>query len=145
MALTETQLTDRVRAVLLASPFQFIEANDPNSFDFNTMGQQAQKEIFRVQSEVVETHGQFSMSEEVVTAVHIWVAKAIASDYDACRRSLETTSRMVVKAIVNDGTRVSGEYDVQDAGRRQDIIGEAGASFMTLRMVLPVNYEAVLS
>ncbi len=80
--------------------------------------------------------------EERTDTVEIEVLRAVNADYDGARRRLLKDVTSLTAAIIRDGHVTSGgEYTVPDGGRSHDVIGQTGASFLTLRMTLPVNYE----
>jgi hypothetical protein len=141
MPLTEDALVDRVRALLVALPFAYSESPSLETFELqpNTV-----EPVFRVQFVASDPRGGIGFTEEVVGDLIVSVALAIAADYDACRRALTAAGRAVFQAIVTDGTETSGEYGVED-GRQMDIVHDPpSAAFLTLRLTVPVNFEATL-
>lgn len=86
--------------------------------------------------------GQMAYVEERTDSVDLEVIRAINADYDATRRRLLKDATSLTAAVIRDGHVTSGgEYTVPDSARSQDVIGQTGASFLTLRLTLPVNYE----
>lgn len=83
--------------------------------------------------------------EERTDSVDLDVIRAVNADYDLTRRRLLKDATSLTAAIIRDGHVTSGgEYTVPDEGRSQQIVGEKGASFLTLRLTLPANYEVTV-
>jgi hypothetical protein len=82
--------------------------------------------------------------EECTDLLTVTVAKAINNDYQGTRRTLHRSARSLTSAIVRDGVVTSGLYNVIDASRQIQVTAQPSASFLTLRLTVPVNYEAQL-
>lgn len=140
MATTLDVIIDRVRSLCCSSPFVLAEAVSSEDFTKQATGRGDQ--VFRVKARGGQARGQMSYVEERTDSVDLEVIRAINADYDGTRRRLLKDATSLTAAIIRDGHVWSGgEYTVPDGGRSQDVIGQQGASFLTLRLTLPVNYE----
>jgi hypothetical protein len=143
-AMTADQIVDRVRSICVSAPFAFVEATTWLSFDqqptTNVDG------VFRIPPPSSQgALGGFDFTEERTDSMQIWVARKPHGDYAAVRRTLLRDMHSLTAAIVRDGAQVSGDYDVPDRGRGHAITPEAkGLEFISLRLTLPINYEAQL-
>ena len=143
MAITIDVLVDRVRSLCCAEPFALTEAVSTEDFLRQPTGRADQ--VFRVKSRGGPVKGQMTYVEERTDSLDLEVIKAVNADYDAARRWLSQTATSLTAAIIRDGHVTSGgEYTVPDGGRTQEVIGQPGASFLTLRLTLPANYETLV-
>lgn len=124
----------------MTSPFSFTEAVSSEDFMRQPTGRGDQ--VFRVKARGGQARGQMAYVEERTDPIEIEVIRSINADYDATRRRLLKDVTSLTAAIIRDGHVSSGgEYTVPDSGRSHDVVGQKGASFLTLRLTVPVNYE----
>jgi len=140
MATTIDAIVDRVRSLCCTSPFAFTEAVSSEDFTRQATGRGDQ--VFRVKARGGAARGQVAYTEERTDSIDVEVIRAIGADYDATRRRLLKDATSLTAAIIRDGHVSSGEYTVPDGGRSSDVIGAQGQSFLTMRLTVPVNYEA---
>ena len=133
-------IVDRVRSLCVRAPFGFTEAVSTEDFTRQPTG--AADQVFRVKARGGPTKGYMSYVEERTDSIDVEIIRAVNADYDGTRRRLLRDVTSVTVSILRDGHVTSGgEYTIPDGGRTSDVIGERGASFLTLRMTLPVSYE----
>lgn len=133
-------IVDRVRSLCCASPFTFTEAVSTEDFTLQPTGRGDQ--VFRVKARGGAVRPQMGYVEERTDTIEIELIRAVNADYDAARRLLYRDITSLTAAIVRDGHVASGgEYTVPDGTRTSEVIGQPGASFLTMRLTLPVNYE----
>lgn len=142
MAISNDLILDRVRSLCVSSPFAFTEAVSSENFERQPTG--AATQVFRAKVRGGPVRGQLAYTEERTDSIDIEVIRAVNADYDAARRALLKDANSLTAAVIRDGHVSSGEYTVPDSGRVSDIVGERGASFLTLRLTLPVNYETTV-
>ena len=139
--LTIDVIVDRVRSVCASEPFGFVEAVAWSSFDLQpTTNIDA---VFRIpppSSQFVE--GEFGFVEDRRDSMQIWVARKRNNDYDGVRRALLRDVQSLTTAVTRDGLVTSGDYDVPDGGRGHAITDDPTKEYVTLRLTLPVRYEA---
>lgn len=143
-AMTADAIVDRIRSVCIGTPFGLIES--PRWDNFDDVPTTAIDGCFRLVPPASQsTSGLFDYAEDRVDVVQIWVARKHKNDYPAVRRALLRDVHSLTAAIVRDAHEDSGDYAVFDGGRGHAISADiAGAEFATLRLSLPVNYEAQL-
>lgn len=142
-ALTADAVVDRVRSICVGSPFEFIEANSWSAWDLQPST--SDDRVFRIMPPSSQNVlGGFAFAEDRTDSMQIWVARRTAADYTAVRRALLRDMHSLTAAIVRDGAIASGDYNVPDAGRGHAIQEERGLEFTSLRLTLPINYEAQL-
>jgi hypothetical protein len=141
--MTADVIVDRVRSVCGGAPFSLVEATAWPDFtrqpDGNIDG------VFRIppmSSQFV--NGGFAFYEDRTDSMQIWVARRTNNDYDTVRRTLLKDVHSLTAAIVRDGAITSGDYHIPDGGRGHAIQEDPGHEYVTLRLTLPVNYEAQL-
>lgn len=142
-ALTADVIVDRVRSVCAGSPFNFVEAVSWANFDLQP--NMNVDEVFRIlppSSQFVQ--GGFGFTEDRRDQMQIWVARKTNGDYDAVRRALLKDVHSLTAAVTRDALVTSGDYDVPDGGRGHAITEDAGRTYVTLRLTLPLQYEAQL-
>jgi hypothetical protein len=140
MATSLDVIVDRVRSLCSNAPFAFTEAVSTEDFMRQPTGRGDL--VFRVKARGGPARGQMAYVEERTDSVELEVIRAVNADYDGARRRLLKDANSLTAAIIRDGHVTSGgEYTVPDGGRTQDVIGISGATFLTLRLTLPVNYE----
>lgn len=143
MATTLDVIVDRVRSLCCSAPFAFTEAVSSEDFLRQPTGRGDQ--VFRVKARGGPVRASIGYYEERTDSVDLEVIRAVNADYDAARRRLLKDATSLTAAIVRDGSITSGgEYSIPDSGRSQDMVGERGASFLTLRLTLPACYETLL-
>ena len=82
--------------------------------------------------------------EDRTDSLHIW------GGAEAERRLRRRPPRLgedvhsLTASVVRDGAVSSGDYDVKDGGRGHAIQEDRGLEHVTLRLTLPVGYEAQL-
>lgn len=142
-ALTMDVIVDRVRSLCAGDPFGFQEAVSWNSFDLQPSTND--DAVFRIPPpSSIRVSGGFAFAEERTETMQIWVARRTNGDYDAVRRALLKDVHSLTASVVRDGAVSSGDYDVPDGGRGHAIQEDRGQEFVTLRLSLPINYEAQL-
>jgi hypothetical protein len=143
-ALTADVIVDRIRSICVASPFGFSEAPTWNSFDQVPTG--AIDGSFRVPPPASQrVNGRFDYVEDRTESVQIWVARKHGMDYGAVRQALLRDVHSLTSAVVRDAHQESGDYAVLDGGRGHAISPEDQTKeYITLRLTLPVYYEAQL-
>lgn len=140
MATTHDVIVDRVRSVCAASPFGWTEAVSSEAFTFQGIGSSDQ--VYRVKARGGAVRGGTGFTEERTDSVDVEVIRQINADADATRRALFRDVNSLVAAIIRDGHEDGGDYAVPDAGRTHDVSGQPGVSYLTLRLTIPINYEA---
>jgi hypothetical protein len=136
-------IVDRVRSVCAAAPFGFMEAESwahvrPAAVDTNIDA------VFRIPPPRASVRGGFATRGRPTDTLQIWVARKRNGDYDAVRRALLRDVHSLTAAVCATAVS-SGDYDVPDSGRGHQIHRRPRASeYVTLRLTLPVNYEAQL-
>jgi len=144
MATTLDAVVDRVRAVCLAAPFEFLESARLDRFEWDAAQQFGDVSLFRVETVSQPARGGTSFTEERTDLVTVTVGRAINADYDAARRELLRCSHSLTAAIVRDGAEDSGSYTVPDGGFASRVEADPTTAYLTLRITLPVNFEAQL-
>lgn len=140
MAITLDAIVDRVRSLCVNSPFLFTEAVSTEDFTKQPTGQGDR--VFKVKGRGGSVRGQMGYVEERTDRIELEVIRAVNADYDGARRALLRDATSLTAAVIRDGHVSSGgEYTVPDESRSQEIVGQPGASFLTLRLTLPANYE----
>lgn len=134
--MTRLGVLDRVRSLVLASPFHFVEATTP--FDFDHTPLQVSSLSARVTIRGGPVVGGFSYSETAEDDVEVWVAAPPSGDLTAGVRSLQVVASSLTSALVHDG--VSGDYGVLDEARVVDVDQPDGSSLLVLRLTVPVSY-----
>lgn len=142
-AMTADLIVDRVRSVCAGATFGLIEATGWDSFDLqpttNIDG------VFRVPPPNSQhTVGMYDYAEDRTESLQIWVARKHNSDYSAIRKVLLRDMHSLTAAVVRDAHQQSGDYSVSDGGRGHTILAETGKEYITLRLTLPIRYEAQL-
>jgi hypothetical protein len=141
--LTVDVIVDRVRSVCCSSPFAFTEAVSWSDFDLQPATNI--DAVFRIPPPMSQfVQGGFGYVDDRRDQVQIWVARRCNSNYDAVRRALLKDMHSLTAAVVRDGAVSSGDYDVPDGGRGHAITDDRGKDYVTLRLTLPVQYEAQL-
>lgn len=133
-------LINRVRSIVCSSPFAFTETPEP--FTFSTVPTTVIDGSVRVTLDGVQVRGGFSYSEERIDEVGVFVARMTGEDAGVTARGLHTLANSLTSAILRDGT--SGDYVVEDAGRRVTVWRDPAASYQVLRLTLPVSYMLTL-
>jgi hypothetical protein len=142
-AMTMDVIVDRVRSVCVGAPFAFREAESWDSFDLQpTTNVDA---VFRIPPPASgSVSGGFAFTEQRRDQMQVWVARKRNGDYDAVRRALLRDVHSLTAAITRDGLQTSGDYDIPDGGRGHSIAQDAGLEYVTLRLTLPIDYDAQL-
>lgn len=142
-ALTMDVIVDRVRSIVVGDPFRFVEAESWANFDLqpdsNIDG------VFRIpppSSQFVQ--GGFAFMEDRRDQMQIWVARKRNGNYDEVRRTLLRDVHSLTSAVTRDGLVTLGDYDVPDGGRGHAITEDAKTEYVTLRLTLPIQFEAQL-
>lgn len=142
-ALTMDAIVDRVRSVCVGSPFAFTEAVSWASFDLQP--ETNADRVFRMPPPASQfVQGGFGFVEDRRDQMQIWVARKTNGNYDAVRRALLQDVHSLTAAVTRDALVTSGDYDVPDGGRGHAITEDRGQTFATLRLTLPIQYEAQL-
>lgn len=140
MATTHDVLVDRVRS--LCASFAWTEAVSSEAFTLQGIGSSDQ--VFRVKARGGAVRGGTGFTEERTDVVEVEVIRHIAADYDTTRRALFQDANSLTAAIIRDGHEDGGDYAVPDTGRLHEVLGTPGAGYLTLRLTVPLNYEAVV-
>ena len=135
-------VVDRVRSLCAGAPFAFVEAVGSEDFARQPVGRA--DGVFRVKARGGVAVGGTSYTEERTDYLDLEVIRSVGGDYPACRRALLRDATSLTAAVVRDGHVTSGAYAVPDEGRASSIVGDRGASFLTLRLTLPANYETTV-
>lgn len=143
-ATTIDAIVDRVRSLCAGAPFYFTEAAHWGTFDLQPTTNVDQ--VFRIPPPSSQSvAGGFSYMESRTDSMQIWVARKHNQDYPAVRRTLLRDMHSLTAAITRDAYQSSGDYGIPDGGRGHSISPEApGKDYITLRLTLPVNYDAQL-
>lgn len=143
-ATTLDAIIDRVRSICFDLPFEYRETEQLDDEAFEAHPEGAIDGAFKVEGQSQQVRGQFNYMEERTDLVTVSVARAINSNYDPVRRELTRAAHSLTAAIVRDGVEVSGLYGVVDRGTVRKVTANAALTYLTLRVTLPVNYEAQL-
>ena len=142
-ALTVDAIVDRVRSLCVGAPFYFTEAVSWDTFDLQPSTNI--DAVFRIPPPSSQRAiGGFGYTEDRTDSLQIWVARKRNDDFAAVRRSLGRDVHSLTAAIVRDGLQSGGDYAVLDEGRGHAISAPPGREYVTLRLTLPVNYDAQL-
>jgi hypothetical protein len=142
-ALTADQIVDRVRSVCAGFPFEFGEGVVWD--DFDKQPSTNIDKVFRIPPPSSQSVlGGFAFAEERTDTLQIWVARKHRGDHDAVRRVMLRDVHSLTAAVVRDALEDSGDYVVPDEGRGHTIQAESRLEYVTLRLTLPVSYEAQL-
>jgi hypothetical protein len=142
--MTINTIVDRVRSIC-RDTFRLVEAPTWVNFD-KVPAQTMEYGVFRIpppSSQRVEP--MFGFAEGRTDSMQVWVARKHNSDYVAVREQLSTDMHSLTAAIVRDAHDVSGDYAVLAEGRGHVITPDKqDATYVTLRLTLPVTYETQL-
>lgn len=140
MATTPDVLLGRVRSLAVSAPFYWREA--VSSEDFTWQGTGSSDAVFRAKVEGGTVLGGLAYSEDRTDTLTVEVSRHIAADYHATTAQLVGDCNSLLAAIIRDGHETSGIYTVPDTGRSWETVAPQGAAFLTLRLTVPLNYEA---
>ena len=133
-------IVDRIRSLVVASPFSYVEA--PSPFDFlNTPNGLLDGAIRVTEAGSQRIRAEFMFGEERVDRLVIYVARKFAGDPTTARRTLARDAASLVTAITRYGEQTWGEFSVEAEGRQHEIRADQGAEFGVLQLTVPVNYE----
>lgn len=133
-----TTLRDRVRSLVVGSPFYLVETLTP--FDFDRVPAQLADDSVRVEARTFQTRGGYAYSEVRVDDLDVWVARVVTDgDAQATYGTLQTLASSLTSAVIRDGAG-AGDYAVADSGRRVEIQSPSGAAYQVLRLTLPCDY-----
>lgn len=143
-ATTADAIVDRLRSVCSKPPFEFTEAVAWHTFDLQPSGNADQ--VFRVHPPSSQSvQGGFGYAEDRTDTVQIWVARKHNQQYAAVRKTLLRDMHSLTAAVVRDAHVQSGDYGIPDEGRGHTVSPDiAGREYVTLRLTLPINYDAQL-
>ena len=144
MPTTLDVITDRVRSLCVAYPFECQESARLDRFDWDAAQVFGDVSLYRVETVSQPARGGTAFSEERTDLVTVTVGRAINGDYDAARRALQRMSHSLTAAVARDGAQDSGLYTVPDLGFSSRIEADPTAAYLTLRLTLPVNYDSAL-
>lgn len=136
--MTGSTVINRVRSLVVASPFALTESPEPFSFD-RAPQQTVIDGVVRLELNSQAVRGGLAYSEERIDVLTCWVASPHNGDPGTTYRSLQTLANSLTSAIVRDGCG-DGDFGVTDGGRGLDIRQDATASYQVLRLSLPVTY-----
>lgn len=142
MPTTLDVLVDRVRSLCVGFGWQ--ESSRLDRFDWDPAQLIGDVLVYRIDTTSQPPRGGTSYSEERTDLLAVTLGRAIDADYDAARRSLLRASHSITAAIVRDGHEDSGIYAVADAGQTGRVEPDPTAAYLTLRLTVPLNYEAQL-
>ncbi len=141
MSTTIAAIWDRVASICAGSPFAYVEAQTPFSFDLEPTGVIGAS--FRLEAQAGPVIGGFNYCEERTDQIRIWLARAHLGEPTVTYRRLLTDASSLRAAVVRDGL-ASAEYFVPPDGAAWAPEQAIGREYAVLRMALPVNYEATL-
>lgn len=144
MATTLDTIIDRVRSLCVSAPFDYTEAARLDRFEWDAAQTFGDLSVFRVEAVSQQARGGTGFSEERTDLVTVTVGRAVQADYDVARRALTRSSHSLTAAIVRDGAVSSGSYTVPDTGFSSRVESDQTRAYLTLRVTLPINYEAQL-
>lgn len=144
MATTLDVLVDRVRSICGTYPFEYQESARLDRFEWDPAQSFGDVSLFRVETVSQPPRGGSAFSEERIDLMTVTVGRAINADYARARRELLRASHSLTAAIARDGAEISGLYTVPDAGFRSTVDIDPTAAYLSLRLTLPVCYEAQL-
>jgi hypothetical protein len=142
MSTTLDVIRDRVASLCASTPFNFLEAETPFSFDLQPSGSIDQ--VFRLETEGGGVIGGFNYTEERTDLIQVWLARKQGADPTLTYRTLLADASSMRAAVIRDGATGGGDYDVPDDGAGLSIQHDPGVTFAVLRLTVPVNYEAQL-
>lgn len=137
-----TDIVSRVNSILTASPFSFVEAHSPFSFDLDASP--AIDKGYRIETRSGRVTGGLAFTETRIDLLDIWLARALKADPQETARLLRMDASSITAAVTRDGLEDGGDYDVPDEGRAYSIAAQPGQAFAVLRLTLPVDYDAQL-
>ncbi len=138
--MTEDTLVDRVRDVCLDAGY-----TEAIGWDFSRLPTGSiTAGAFTVGLSGLAGQGGMNFTEEARATIHVAVVRPLDNDYQAARRQALQDGRALLSGIVLDGAVTSGDYAVED-GRTLTTETPKGASYVLLRLSLPVNFEASLA
>jgi len=143
-AITADVIVDRIRSVCAGVPFGMVEAVAWTTFELQPTTNL--DNVFRIPPPSSQRAiPMFGYAEERTDSVQIWLARKHNQDFDGVRRALTQTVHSLTAAITRDAFQDSGEYNVPSDGRGHSIfLDRRTDEFLTLRLTLPVNYDAQL-
>lgn len=140
MATTPDVLLNRVRSLMVDAPFYWREA--VSSEDLFWQGSGSSDAVFRAKMDGGSSIGGLAYSEDRTDVLTVEVSRHIAADYHYTTTQLLGDCNSLIAAIIRDGHETSGAYTVPDTGRSWETSAPTGASYLTLRLTVPLNYEA---
>jgi hypothetical protein len=140
-ALTSGQIVDRVRSLCANETFGLVEA--VTWVDFDLQPESNSDAVYRVPPMSSQgSRGGFGYYEDRDETLQIWVARKHNDDYHAAARLLSDDVHSLTAAVMRDGLDAGGDYGVTDEGRGHQVDAVPGATYLTLRLSLPINYDA---
>lgn len=135
--MTEDELVDRVRDVCRAAGY-----TEAVGWDMTRLPSPAlENGAFAVGLTGLAAIGGMNFSEEARATVQVAVVRPLDADYQQARRQALQDGRALLADITRDGAVTSGAYAVEDA-RTLTVETPRGASYVILRLGVPVNFEA---
>ena len=135
--MTSETLCDRVRSLVTAAPFAYVESPQPWDFDAAPTGV-GTDDVVRFLCAETQTRGGFSRSEEVYAELEVSILRRYDGDVGAVQRSLLTSAQSVVSSVVTDS--VAGDYGVLDEGRACEVTAPEGAGYAVGRVRIPITF-----
>lgn len=137
--MTEDELIDRIRTVCTDAGYTEAVGADFTRQPTGSITEGA----FTVALTGLSSVGGMNFTEEARATVQIAIVRPWDADYQQARRRALQDGRTLLAAIVRDGAVTSGAYAVED-GRTLTVDTPSGASYLVLRLGVPVNFEAAL-
>lgn len=140
-ATTADAIVNRIRSICSGPVFQLEEA--VSWVDFDLQPESNIDGVYRIPPPSSQgSLGGFGYSEDRTESLQIWVARKHNGEYAAVRRALSNDVHSLTAAIIRDAHQVSGDYGVTDEGRGHAGAEVPDATYMTMRLTLPINYDA---
>jgi hypothetical protein len=140
-AMTADQIVNRIRSICSGPVFGFQEA--VSWVDFDLQPESNIDGVYRIPPMSSQgSLGGFGFYEDRQESVQIWVARKHNGDYAAVRSALSNDVHSLTAAVMRDGHETSGDYAVTDEGRGHAIAEVPDTTYMTMRLTLPINYDA---
>lgn len=142
--ITGAQIVDRVRSLCASEPFLWEESVALDAdFGFDPSQVITGAPVFVI--EPLQSRlsiGQTGFREDRIDDMTVSVAYAVTGDdHAAVRSSMLNAVHSLTSAVVRDAHVTSGDYGILDEGKDSSISQARGASFLVLRLTLPVQYE----
>lgn len=140
-AMTSAEILNRISSICEGPVFGFVEA--VSWVDFDLQPESNIDGVYRIPPPSSQgSLGGFGYREDRTESIQVWVARKHNGDYRAAAQLLMQDVHSLTSAIVRDAHEVSGDYGITDEGRGHAIADVPGADYLTMRLTLPINYDA---